>query len=381
PRTKRVYPKWFAGLALGIGLAGILFFGGLGWRSERADSTARASHTAVGTATMARVAPPTRVCRAIETIGVGQRVITTPDGVFGNPSTESTAVNPATWRKVLLEATSVWEDGTRDVVRVETLQPLEWLEQHGAKPGVRVPFPLDLVEMGIPDDLLATVVAVEPCPTIEAGPGRVVLTTVDHLNAFVFELALEDAAGSITTVRPTGWHRFYSETRADWVPAKDLSPGEQVGGLSGSLTVIATSRVPGTHRVYNMTVEGDHVYHVTTLGALVHNNGCKQVAAPSSASKPPIWSSPSGKTSVENAFGHWQKHGAEFPQFQNAKQYVEGARNFMNNPPAGTLTKVRTNGDTLFYNPATNTFAVRAANGAPRTMFKPNGGMNYWNNQ
>ena len=99
------------------------------------------------------------------------------------------------------------------------------------------------------------------------------------------------------------------------------------------------------------------------------------------ASKTPIWSSTSNKTSVENAFGHWQKHGAEFPEFQNAKQYVEGAQSFINNSPAGTLTKVRPNGDTLFYNPATNTFGVQGANGAPRTIFKPSGGMNYWNKQ
>lgn len=44
----------------------------------------------------------------------------------------------------------------------------------------------------------------------------------------------------------------------------------------------------------------------------------------------------------------------------------------MNNPPSGTLTKVRPNGETVYYNPATNTFAVKRADGVPRTMFKPN---------
>ncbi len=96
----------------------------------------------------------------------------------------------------------------------------------------------------------------------------------------------------------------------------------------------------------------------------------------------PIWSQTANKSSAENAFGHWQKHGAEFPEFQNSKQYVEGAQDFMGNPPAGTLTKSRpATGDTLFYHPPTNTFAVQAANGAPRTMFRPGGGMGYWNSQ
>ena len=95
----------------------------------------------------------------------------------------------------------------------------------------------------------------------------------------------------------------------------------------------------------------------------------------------PIWSSTKAKTPAQNAFSHWKSHGPEFPEFQNAKQYMEGAKSFFNDPPAGTLTKTRANGDKLFYDPATNTFGVQAANGAPRTLFRPTAGINYWNNQ
>jgi filamentous hemagglutinin len=84
---------------------------------------------------------------------------------------------------------------------------------------------------------------------------------------------------------------------------------------------------------------------------------------------------------VENAYDHWNKHRAEFPEFQNSKQYVEGAVNFFTHPPPGTLTKLRPNGDKLFYNPATNTFGVQAPDGAPRTMFRPADGIIYWNKQ
>jgi filamentous hemagglutinin len=95
----------------------------------------------------------------------------------------------------------------------------------------------------------------------------------------------------------------------------------------------------------------------------------------------PLWTATKSQTPVRNAFGHWQKHGAEFPEFQNAKQYVEGTKSFLNSPPAGTLTKIRPNGDNLFFNPANNTFGVQAADGAPRTMFRPTDGINYWNKQ
>jgi pyocin large subunit-like protein len=75
-----------------------------------------------------------------------------------------------------------------------------------------------------------------------------------------------------------------------------------------------------------------------------------------------------------------------FPEFlrraQNAKQYVEEAVEFVTHPPAGTLSKLRANGDTVLYNAETNTFAVKTAAGAPRTMFKPSGnGMAYFNAQ
>ncbi len=91
-----------------------------------------------------------------------------------------------------------------------------------------------------------------------------------------------------------------------------------------------------------------------------------------------LWTSTSKLSSVKNAFGHWKKHGAEFPEFLNAKQYVEGAKNFMHNSPAGTLMKARANGDILKYHPGTNTFGVMDASGVPRTMFRPTDGMKYW---
>jgi hypothetical protein len=67
-------------------------------------------------------------------------------------------------------------------VEVETLQPPEWVEEFGAEPGAMVPLPLDLLEMGLPEDMEAEVVANEPCPAIAEGAGAVVLTTVNHLN-------------------------------------------------------------------------------------------------------------------------------------------------------------------------------------------------------
>lgn len=80
---------------------------------------------------------------------------------------------------------------------------------------------------------------------------------------------------------------------------------------------------------------------------------------------------------VKKALEHRQKHGNESPEFEDAKQYVEGAKEFTNIPPAGSLVKGRPNADSSFYDPAT--FAAADATGVPRTMFRPSNGMGYWN--
>lgn len=78
-----------------------------------------------------------------------------------------------------------------------------------------------------------------------------------------------------------------------------------------------------------------------------------------------------GWSPIQNAFEHWKKHGAEFPQMQNSKQYVDATTDFLNNPPSTALTKVRPNGDVVVYDPISDTFGVRTSNGVPRTMYTP----------
>jgi len=207
----------------------------------------------------------------IEQIRVGERV------VADNPDVDSpaeTQVDPKTWRKLVLRAEERWEDGTIDDINVETLQPLKWIDAVGARVGAMVPLPLDLVEMGLPGDLQAEVMSVDPCPHIRAGAGRVVLTTVNHLNNYVLELTIRSARGHETIICPTGFHKFYRPRDEAWVSAQELGVGDQLQGVKGPITVVSTIRVPGIHRVYNFTVEGEHAYNVSGLGVLVHNADC-----------------------------------------------------------------------------------------------------------
>ncbi|WP_422047453.1 S-type pyocin domain-containing protein [Rosenbergiella nectarea] len=97
----------------------------------------------------------------------------------------------------------------------------------------------------------------------------------------------------------------------------------------------------------------------------------------------PIWTKTKTLEPVKNAYEHWVKHGQEFSDksFKNAKDYVDATHDFVRAPSNGILTKTRSNGDVLVYDPATNTFSVKTKNGVPKTMFKPKDGIGYWEKQ
>jgi hypothetical protein len=191
--------------------------------------------------------------RPIEKIQVGQRVIADdPDVVVSS----QTAVDPKTWRKLKLEMVQFWPDGTRDDLYFETLQPLEWVTAHHIEVGAWTSVPLDLQEMGYDPNELAQVIAVEACPPIEDGPGRVVISTVNHLNAAIHELTFRNDQGEQSSVKTTRYHKFYLSATKTWIPAYQLQSGDRVGGLNADLTIVTNQHLPGTKRVYNFTVEG-----------------------------------------------------------------------------------------------------------------------------
>lgn len=215
----------------------------------------------------------------IEHIRVGDRVVTelpkdARDADRSQALADRQTVDPHTWRLVRLRAETVWDDGTLDDINVETLQPPQWLAYHHVEVGASVPIPLDLVEMGLPETLMAKVLAIERCPTIQDGPGQIVLTTVNHLNNYVFDITIQDQLGQLKSLGVAGFHKFYSKTRGMWLSAEQLRPREVLVGLSHEVSVVRLGRRKNAHRVYNMSVEGDHVYRVTRYGVLVHNLDC-----------------------------------------------------------------------------------------------------------
>ena len=94
----------------------------------------------------------------------------------------------------------------------------------------------------------------------------------------------------------------------------------------------------------------------------------------------PLWSKNRKYSASENAHYHFDKHAAEFG-ITTYETWVAQVHGFIHNPPAGTETLRRPNGDVLLYDPRGNVFAVMTRDGAPRTMFRPDNGAAYWRKQ
>ena len=94
----------------------------------------------------------------------------------------------------------------------------------------------------------------------------------------------------------------------------------------------------------------------------------------------PIWSASRRGTAEENARRAFDRNGEAFGA-ENLDDFVRKAHDFIEDPPAGTERLTRSNGDVLLYDPKGNVFAVATREGAPRTMFKPDEGAAYWQEQ
>jgi RHS repeat-associated protein len=111
------------------------------------------------------------------------------------------------------------------------------------------------------------------------------------------------------------------------------------------------------------------------LGCSVSSSGI--VTAAPDIIGPPIAASGQRAFAAGRWLSHFQKHMDQF-NYKTAVEYLRGAQT-LTGGIKGTFKFIRSNGDTLFYNPATNEFAVLASDGRTiRTYFKPEDGIAYW---
>jgi hypothetical protein len=127
---------------------------------------------------------------------------------------------------------------------------------------------VDLPEHGISADF--TVREIRPCPTPMAGDGYLVTTKFIHENAEILDLRVE---GSDEPIGTTASHPFWSEDRQQFVAAGELRVGENLR-LADDTTrkVESLTRRENRETVYNIEVDGEHVFYVGEDGVLVHNS-------------------------------------------------------------------------------------------------------------
>lgn len=77
---------------------------------------------------------------------------------------------------------------------------------------------------------------------------------------------------------------------------------------------------------------------------------------------------------------HFRDHGADFG-YPNADEYARGANAFLEKAREDGLPMKIDDGVTRVYDPKTNTFGSYNPDGTPRTFFKPDRGVTYWNEQ
>jgi hypothetical protein len=167
-----------------------------------------------------------------------------------------------TWRKLTLRLPK--DNGK--FLTVELLRPLDWIEDEEAAVGETI-F-LDLEEMGAIGD--ADVVSIEPCPPIQPGKGNVItgrfIHEVDQGDVVELRFAQQSEATRVTKNHP-----YWSVDRQQFIPAAELREGEQVESLTGPTHVASITPSDYSGPVYNLEINGEHVYRVGSLGLLAHN--------------------------------------------------------------------------------------------------------------
>ena len=266
---------------------------------------------------------------AMADISVGMRVATAATNAAQSITHErvlSATEVDSSWRRITL----VLEDADQkpgERLEIELLRPPGWFVEHGVD---EVGDPVYFRTTEPPIQGYAKVTELREPPRIEDGPGRVVLMILRHTSDELYAIKLK---GLSSVLEATGSHPIYSLDRDDWVPVRDLRPGERlqaskhgptsvcsdeenagrsnckfavdaktwadakqtarpVGGLEktwsavrdlrggeqlqtaeGAVTVEALERVRGRHQVYNLQVEGDHEFLVGEGAVRAHNCG------------------------------------------------------------------------------------------------------------
>ncbi len=191
------------------------------------------------------------------------RVLADNPETAGQAESDFGEIDPSEWR--LLELRMPEGDGGE--LQATVARPLDWIDAVLGENGGRVP--IENEELGITG--FADVVDTRACPAPKQDDGRLVTAVYRHSRANVIDVHV---AGEPEPIGTTANHPFWSEDRQSFVEAGSLQPGETVRLASDRLSQIENvGTKQRTETVYNLEVDGEHVFYVGLTGILVHNAG------------------------------------------------------------------------------------------------------------
>jgi hypothetical protein len=224
------------------------------WGLQSLNATAGPSKTTTAVKKKLHATP-------IEKIAVGHRVLGQNPEVSDDERAAFDEPNATDWKTLRLRMTK--QNGGR--LDITLLRPADWIEAVGAKSGSELE--LDLPEMGAVGR--AEVLEIGPCPPIRSGQGNVVTGTFAHESTDVIDLRI---ASQPAPIGCTSNHRFWSVDRREFLEAGKLRIGEHLDTPNGETTVVSLTPHAQPEPVYNIEVNGEHVYRVGEVGTLVHNS-------------------------------------------------------------------------------------------------------------
>ncbi|MEW1722060.1 RHS repeat-associated core domain-containing protein [Streptomyces sp. NPDC093109] len=125
------------------------------------------------------------------------------------------------------------------------------------------------------------VLATDP-QTGESGPRRVTTLIQGAGDKSLTDITVTDASGKPAKITATDGHPFWVPELDTWIDAGKLQPGQWLRTSAGThVQISAIAHRAVTTKVYNLTVDDLHTYHVLAgvSPVLVHNCGGREVAA------------------------------------------------------------------------------------------------------
>ena len=149
-------------------------------------------------------------------------------------------------------------------------------------------------------------------------------------------------------------------------------------GVSSDSTTVAT-----TEKTTEATTEKTTTATEKTTVATTEKTTVATTTAQTTTTKRDVFSSGTQFRNKDRFEEHYQKHVINQAEFGDItkEEYLALAQELVDTPGSQVLTKNNDDGDTLFYDPDTNSFAVVSGDGYLRTFFKPSAGQKYFDKQ